>query len=65
MTNEAMKNRKEIDAIKADFSHGFITYDEAREKAEPIIARINTKAREIAKKYNQRPRMVTFNEIFR
>lgn len=65
MTNEAKQNRDKIDAIKAGLAHGFITYDEARQQAEPIIATINAKAREIAKKYNQRPRLVTFNEIFR
>lgn len=65
MTNEAKQNRDKIDAIKAGLAHGFITYDEACQQAEPIIATINAKAREIAKKYNQRPRLVTFNEIFR
>ena len=65
MTNEAKQNREQIDAIKAGLAHGFITYEEARAQAEPIIATINAKAREIAKKYNQRPRLVTFNEILR
>lgn len=65
MTNGAKQNRDKINAIKAGLAHGFITYEEARAQAEPIIATINAKAREIAKKYNQRPRLVTFNEIFR
>lgn len=65
MTNEAIQNREKIEAIKAQLSCGQIAYDEARTQAEPIIAKINAKAREIAKKYNQRPRLVSFNEIFR
>lgn len=65
MTNEAIQNRERIEAIRAQLSHGLITYDDARQQAEPIIAAINAKAREIAKKYSQRPRLVSFNEIFR
>lgn len=65
MTNEAQKNREQIEAIRAQLSRGFITYEQAKQQAEPIIAKINAKAREIAKKYNQRPRLLTFNEIMR
>lgn len=65
MTNEAKQNREKINALKTALALGRITYDEARQQAEPIIATINAKAREIAKKYNQRPRLVSFNEIFR
>ena len=65
MTNEAKQNRERIEAIRGQLSHGFITYEQAKKQAEPIIASINAKAREIAKKYNQRPRLVTFNEIMR
>lgn len=65
MTNEAQKNREQIEAIRAQLSHGFITYEQAKKQAEPIIAKINAKAKEIAKKYNQRPRLLTFNEIMR
>lgn len=65
MTNEAQKNREQIEAIRAQLSHGFITYEQAKTQAAPIIASVNAKAREIAKKYGMRPRLVSFNEIFR
>jgi hypothetical protein len=65
MTNEAIQNRERIEAIKAQLSRGFITYEQAKTQAEPIIASINAKAKEIAKKYNQRARLVSFNEIMR
>lgn len=65
MTDEAMKNRERIEAIRGQLSHGFITYEQAKQQAEPIIAKINAKAKEIAKKYNQRPRLVSFNEVMR
>lgn len=65
MTNEAKQNREKIEAIRGQLSHGFITYEQAKKQAEPIIASINDKAKELARKYNQRPRLVTFNEIMR
>ena len=65
MTNEAKQNREKIEAIIGQLSHGFITYEQAKKQAEPIIASINDKSKEIARKYNQRPRLVSFNEIMR
>ena len=65
MTNEAKQKREKIEAIRGQLSDGFITYEQAKKQAEPIIASINAKAREIAKKYNHRPRLVSFNEIMR
>lgn len=65
MTNEAKHNREAMEAIRAKLSRGEISYTEAKSQAEPIIASINTKAREIAKKYGMRPRLVSFNEIMR
>lgn len=65
MTNEAKQNREKINAIKASLANGQISYAEAREQAEPVITKINAAAKEIAKKYSMRPRLVTFNEIFR
>lgn len=65
MTNEAKQNREQIEAIKGQLSRGFITYDEAKRQAEPIITKINDKAREIAKKYGMRAKLVSFNEIMR
>lgn len=65
MTNEAQKNREAMEAIRAKLAQGEISYAEAKSQAEPIIASINAKAKEIAKKYNQRPRLVSFNEIMR
>lgn len=65
MINEAKQNREKIEAIRVQLSHGVITYEQAKKQAEPIIASINARAKEIAKKYNQRPRLVSFNEIMR
>ena len=54
-----------MEAIKANFAQGRISYAEAKSQAEPIIASINAKAKQIAKKYGMRPRLVSFNEIMR
>lgn len=51
--------------FKVNLAQGKISYAEAKSQAEPVIARINAKAREIAKKYGMRPRLVSFNEIMR
>lgn len=65
MTNEAQQNREKIESIRAQLSRGFITYEQAKTQAAPIIASINAKAREIAKKYGMRAKLVSFNEIMR
>ena len=65
MTNEAKQNREAMEAIRAKLSRGEISYAEAKSQAEPIIASINLKAKELAKKYGMRPRLVSFNEIMR
>jgi hypothetical protein len=44
---------------------GAITYDKAKEMAEPHITAFNTKAAEIAKKHGVRPRKINFAEFMR
>ena len=65
MENQAQENLEIINRIKADLALGNISYEQAKLQAEPVIKRINDKARELAKKYNQRPRLVSFGAIFR
>lgn len=52
--DEALKNRQAIEEIKRAYTLGEITREEAKEKAQPIIDRINAKGKEIAKKYNKK-----------
>lgn len=55
----------EIRVIKSKLMTGEITYNEARREAKPIIDRMNQKGSEIAKKYKQRFRPVSFTGLMR
>lgn len=62
---QARKNLEDIREIKISLALGYITYDEAKKEAKPIIERINKRGREIAKKYNKNYYDLTFSEIMR
>ncbi len=57
--------REDLQTIRAWLLSGAISRDEAKKQAEPIIAEINKKSIEIARKYGQRPRLVTFASVMR
>jgi hypothetical protein len=63
--NEAIENREAISRIKMDLALGLISYSEAKNQAEPIIAGINKKSIEIAKKYGMKPKLVSFATLMR
>lgn len=65
MTNEAVQNQEQIADIKRRMSSGELSYEEAKAEAQPVIDRINAKAKELAKKYNKRPKLMNFSEIMR
>ena len=56
-------NSKELkakaDMAKANLYLGVFTYEEAKEAIQPYVKAYNKKSKEIAKKYNQRPRTIT------
>lgn len=62
---QSVKNREEIQTIKMELACGFITYDEAKKKAKPVLDRINAKGMEIAKKYGRKHYPITFVEVMR
>lgn len=63
MNNKELKMR--ADAAKANLYLGAITYDEAKEAVKPYVEAFNKKSKEIAKKYNQRPRTITVSKFLR
>lgn len=63
MTN--VDYRLKLAEIKLLFTTGQITYHQAKEKAQPIIDEMNSKGKEIAKKYNQRFKPFTFSYLMR
>ena len=64
MTN-AEKNQIEMQKIRVAYNTGQMTREEAKALAEPIIERINAKAKELSKKYKVRYSPVTFTSLMR
>lgn len=54
-----------LDVIRRDMMNGVLTYDEAKEKAQPIIDEMNELARGIAKKYGKKHQDFTFSKLMR
>ena len=65
MKEEAIKNRQILYGIKNRLLYGEISYEQAKAEAEPIIANINEKATELAKKYGMKPQLVNFHSLMR
>lgn len=62
---QAKQNRQDIEELKLALAYGYISYDEAKTEAKPILDRINKKGKEIAKKYGKHYYPITFNELMR
>lgn len=65
MNNEAIQNRERIGEIKRALDSGKISYAQAKNLAAPVIESINKKAVELGKKYNTKPRLVSFSMVMR
>lgn len=57
--------RNLIKEIKFKMQAGIITYAQAKAEAEPIIAKMNIRGREIAKKFGQKFKPFTFAYLIR
>jgi len=57
--------RNKIEIIKIKLIQGYLTYDEAKTQAEPIIAEMNKKAQEIAHRHRRTHRKFTFSTLMR
>ena len=65
MTEDALRIRAELDAIRVQLCYGVITYDEAEELAKPWLEKLNAKGKEVAKRYGKKFHAFTFTEIMR
>lgn len=57
--------RAKINDIRARLITGVIDYDTAKAEAMPIIAEMNAKGAEIAKKYGRKFKPFTFGNLMR
>lgn len=65
MNTEAYEQRQRLERIKARMDTGQITYQQAREEAQPIIDWVNNRAEEVAKKYGKKPIKLDFTYLMR
>jgi len=59
-----MNTQEKLTEIQVQFSTKSITYQEAFEKAAPIIEAFNQKSEYLAKKAKKRPMILSFEKIF-
>lgn len=52
-------------AIRAQMLSGFLTYDEAKREAAPVIAEMNKRSKEIAAQHGVRFKPVSFAAVMR
>lgn len=57
--------RLAIAAIRNDLNNGYLSYDEAKEKASYFINIMNNKAKEVAKKFGKKPIKFSFSSLMR
>lgn len=55
----------QIEIIKLRLLSNDISHGEAKELAKPFIDEINEKSKEIAKKYNKKPKLISFAGFMR
>lgn len=57
--------RFQLETLKMRMLSGSLTYEQAKEEAQPIIDEMNKKAQEIARRYHRRHKKFTFSQLMR
>lgn len=65
MKQEAHDNRSAIEGIRHRLNRGTISYDQAIAEATPIVNRMNTKAKELAKTYGMKYKPFSIKSLLR
>lgn len=65
MTEETKRLRDQAEKGRMLYRSGNATMEEAKELVMPYINLFNKRSKEIAKKYNQRPKFISFNSFCR
>lgn len=60
-----MVMRTKIENIRAQYQHGYITLDEAKEQVMPLLDTMNASGRKIAKEFGRTFKPLTFSYVFR
>lgn len=58
-------NQDKMRSIRRRMQNGELTYEQAKDEAQPILEQINATAKQLALKYNLPPRKVSFAELIR
>lgn len=65
MTDETRRLRDLAEEGRMLYRSGYATREEAKELVMPYINHFNKFAKELAKKYNQRPKFISFSSFCR
>jgi LPS O-antigen subunit length determinant protein (WzzB/FepE family) len=65
MNDEVEKLKQEAEYARLLYTINSISREEAQKRIQPYIDAINERSVEIAKKYNQKPKKVSFNGFIR
>lgn len=65
MTNEIKSLMNNAIYYRNLYNMGKVTEDIAKENINPYLNKVNEKSTEIAKKYNQKPKLIKFSQYVR
>lgn len=65
MTHELAVLKEQADKARVLYARNLITREEAKTQSTPYITAFNEKATAIARKYNQRPKKISFASFIR
>lgn len=65
MSNDVKVLREKAEYAKMLYIGGQISREEALKDINPYIEAVNAKSKELAKKYNQKPKLVTASKFLR
>lgn len=60
MTEQTKQLKLQADKAKASYNLGHITREECKKEVMPYINHFNARSKELAKKYNQRAKTISF-----
>lgn len=65
MTEETKALKAQAFEAKNKFMVGELSRDEAKKFVEPYLEAVNARSKELAKKFNMRPKLVSFSGFMR